>query len=178
MSNGLSQTVSLEEAVQRFRELCLPALKSPATSTADLLASFFDFYCTTRVEGAEMAKEGDMVLLEWGANCPHLIHNFVDFRDLEDEEVDFEEQEYEWIGLTRQLTVEEDPEEEEEILGLCLFLYFGPAREDENELGGSLWIPTPAALRARLTEWKKNPYVHRLLRLRPAKVTAFVSSVG
>ncbi len=178
MSNGLSQTVSLEEAVERFRELCLPVLKNPATPVTDLLANFFDFYCTTRVEGAELEEEGDMVLLEWGANCPHLIKNFVDFRDLEDEEVDFDEDEYEWIGLTRQITIEEGEEQEEETLGLCLFLYFGRARDEEEELGGSLWIPTPEALRTRLMEWKKNPYVHRLLRQRPSKITAFVSSVG
>lgn len=177
MSNGWSQTVSLEEAVQRFRELCLPFLKSPAPPSADLLAGFFDFYCSTRVEGAELEEEGDMVLLEWGANCPHLIKNFVDFRDL-DEEVDFEEQEYEWIGLTRQLTVEEGEEQEEEMLGLCLFLYFGPAHDTDDELGGSLWIPTPQVVRTKLTEWKKTPYIHRLLKLRPSKITAFVSSVG
>ncbi|MCX8156603.1 MAG: hypothetical protein N3J91_09180 [Verrucomicrobiae bacterium] len=177
MSNGSPQTLSLEEAVQRFRELSLPLLKKPAPPATDLLAHFLDFYCTTRVEGAEIEEEGDMILLEWGANCPHLIHHFVDFRDLEDEEVDFDENEYEWIGLTRQLTLPPTADQDEQTLGLCLFLYFDRARDDDD-LGGSLWIPPPNPLRPRLLEWKKTPYIHRPLPRRPAKITAFVSSVG
>jgi hypothetical protein len=179
MRKAMAPIVSQEEVVHLFRDLTMPFIKAPATPLEDILSAFFAFYCDTRVEGADLEEEGDMILLEWGANCPHLIHSFMDFRESGGEEVDFDEHEYEWIGLTRQIQVGGGEEEEEgEAMGLCLFLYFSPAKEEDEENGGSLMIPTPEALRPKLKEWKQSPYVARLLKARASKVSGFVSAIG
>jgi hypothetical protein len=176
-----SQTVSPEEVIHLFRDLVMPSLNPKTVRIEALLESFFAFYRDTRIEGAWLEEEGDMLLLEWGGNCPHLIKGFKDFREGGDDEVDFDENEYEWIGLTRQVTcgtADPDEEAEGEAVGLCLFIYFGKAGPDDDEAGDSLSVPTPNALPAKLKEFKKNPYVAKLLKHKPSKITAFVSGIG
>jgi hypothetical protein len=118
--------------------------------------------------------------LEWGSACPHLIKGFKDFRTAEDDDVDFAEEEYQWLGLTRQVfTGSRDPEVEEfdeEAVGLCISMYFGLAKG--NEPGDNIWVPTPAALPAKLKEFNKVAYVAKLLKSKPSKITAFISSIG
>lgn len=176
-----SSAISPEEAVHRFRELVAPWLHSKPTAIEAMLEAFFAFYRDTRIQGVMPGEEGDTLLLEWGANCPHLINGFKDFRAGGDEEADFDEREYEWIGLTRQVslaTADPDDESEGEAMGLCLFIYFGKAGPDDDEAADSLSIPTPAALPAKLKEFRKNPYVAKLLKHKPSKITAFVSGIG
>jgi hypothetical protein len=173
--------VSQEEAIHLFRDMVKPSLDALPGKVDRILEDFVKFYQETRVEGADLDADGDMLLLEWGSNCPHLIKKFVDFRENGGDEVDFAEDEFQWLGLTRQIFEgSDDPEAEfdDEAVGLCIFIYFKKATDADDEAGDNLWVNAPDQLAARLKEFKQNPYVASLLKSKPTKITAFVSSIG
>jgi hypothetical protein len=174
------QTVSQEEAIRLFRDMVQPHLQAKTANVDGLVKDFMSFYQDIRIEGADLEEDGDMLLLEWGLNSPHMINTFVDFREAADDDVEFSDDEFEWLGLTRQIFANaHDPEAEfdDEAVGLCVFIYFAKARDDEDA-GDNLWVPTPDTLPAKLKAFKANTFVAKQLKAKPTKITAFVSGIG
>ncbi len=144
-----------------------------------MLDQFVQFYRDTRITGASLEEDGDMLLLEWGATQPHLLDRFTDLRTCNPNRLKFDPTSYEWLGLTRQLFAsagDEDAEFDDGAITLCIFLFFEPATDEQES--SNIWVHTPADISSGLAEFTRTGYVKRLLALRPSRVNAFISAVG
>lgn len=136
---------------------------SPATGIA-VVEEFFAFCRDVCIPGAV-----DVVMLEWGAPQPHLLNGFTDIRKLSPE---FDETEYQWVGLTRQIQLGNGDDD----TALSAFLYFQPAAGDEPSSG--IEFQGIDDLDAEVDRFLKKKYLAKLLGTKPSRVTAFASEVG
>lgn len=129
-----------------------------------VVEAFVQFYRDVRVEDVD-----DSVMMEWGSSSPHLLDGFADLREVSPK---FDETEYQWIGLTRQLQGDRGDDD----TALCVFLYFGQATGDEPSSNIEFWGLDE--LDAQVSRFLKKAYVAELLATKPSRVTAFASGAG
>ncbi len=156
--------ISESEAIEHFARLMTPFIGSPPSQAVQLFDAFVGFHRDIRVRGAD-----DSLLLEWGAMTPHLLSGFTDLRV---SDFQWDNMEYKWLGLSRQLkSVQDDGDR-----ALRVFVYFGEAVGDEPS--SNIEFEGLIGLDAALARFVAEPYVAGLLALRPSRVTAFVGDVG
>src|SRR3954453_2975170 len=105
--------ISEAKAVAEFARRMGPFVKSPPAAGMAVVEAFVAFCRDVRVKGAE-----DAVMLEWGASRPHLLGGFTDLRESDPE---WDDAEYQWVGLTRQVR----SGKEDDDTALSANLYFG-----------------------------------------------------
>ncbi len=154
-----------------------PFLSSSANPRL-LIETVANFYRDFRVADASIETDGDMLLLEWGTTKPNLISDFTDFRFLTDDDINFDEREFQWLGLTRQIFASENDEAEfdDEAIALCAYLFFN--EKFGGEPSANLWVSDPGELNDKLKEFLQNPFVENLVNSEPSFVNAFVTYVG
>ena len=156
--------VSEQEAVRRFATLMNGFIDSPPASARVVVDALVEEFRVVRVAGAQ-----DKLQFEWGVNSPHKL---VRFADLRTEELDgWEDESYQWLGVTRELGAGEDDDD----TALCAFLYFGAGGEDEPS---GLVACRTANLDSRLAKFLGDAGVSGLLTRAPSRITAFASEVG
>ena len=116
-----------EDALQEFQAfLNRRGLAVATLSVASGSAAMFDFYQDLRPAGCEQIPDGDMLLFQWGT-------------------YDWGEGEHFQLGLTRQLILSDDAEDED-IWQLSLTLLFD-ATDDFKAIGaGNEWCDSVQAL--------------------------------
>jgi hypothetical protein len=170
-------SVKQETAIRQFLKMAKPLVRS-GESARQLLDVFMEFYSQVRISGADLEEEGDVLLFEWGSCEPLLVKAPTDLRALGDDDVEFDEKEYQWLGLTRQVFApsSEDAEFDDEAVSMNLFLFFGDATGDEPS--SNVQVSRPDELRAKVSKLLRVPYVAGLLAQVPQRVTALVDGVG
>ena len=156
--------VSESEAVTLFAQQMTPFIASCPATARLVLDAFVGFYRDVRVQGA-----GDSMMLEWGASRPHLLDEFTDLREVSPQ---WDETEYQWVGLTRQIRSDQGDDD----TALCVFLYFDKAAG--NEPSSNIEFEGVDELESQVGRFLKKSYVAQLLAAKPSRVTAFASEVG
>ncbi len=168
-----------KKVVQLFKETFAPLLKAKTIDVQAVIQQFANFYQENRVAGASLKDDGDMLLLEWGSCEPLRLNKVTDLRTLDDDEVQFEEKSYRWLGLTRQIFTGADDEEadfDEQAFTLYIAFFFGPAKEDEPS--GELWISKPAEISKNLKKLLKDKYVAQLLKSKLTRLNICIDAAG
>jgi hypothetical protein len=156
--------VSEAEAIELFRRLMTPFITHPPASALGLFDAFVGFHRDIRVRDTDHS-----VLLEWGSMTPRLLPAFGDLRV---SDFPWDKSDRQWLGLSRQLK----STQQDGGTALRAWAYFGVAVGDEpssnvesDELDG---------LDIALARFVREPYVARLLAIKPSRVIAFVGEVG
>ena len=136
---------------------------APATGMA-VVDAFIAHYREVRIQNAD-----DSVMLEWGSSSPHLLKGFTDLREID---VEWDENQYQWIGLTRQV----QSGNEDDDTALCVSLYFELSTGDEPSSNIEFWGFNE--LEAALQKFLQKKFVSKLLATPPSRVTAFACEVG
>jgi hypothetical protein len=173
----------LETAVDRFLEIARRMREQSDRSPEDVRHQFIAFYRDVRVEGANTAEDGDMLLLEWGAaRITFPDGDIGDFRGGGGPNYALSETAQAYLGFTRQVFAAGDDEETEfddEAVQMRITLVFGPATGDEPS--SNLWITAPdeATITEGITRWRAVPFVaDRLTSDASPRIIATVSHCG
>lgn len=139
------------------------------------LEALATWYQETRVEGAALDEDADMLLLQWGATRPLVLSGPADLREVGDTDLRFVERDLQYLDFTRQVFAAVDDEEafDDAAVQMSITLGFSPA--DGSEPGANRWIATPGDLEAARREFLGVPFVKERIAL-PARVIAI--SVG
>ncbi|WP_339910683.1 hypothetical protein [Symmachiella dynata] len=171
-------SIDVESAIQQFLRNA-KALQSKSQLTAeDVLQWMAAFYRNERIEGAEVDADGDMLLLQWGIQCPPMATEPIDIRNTTEVEIRFEDFETRYIDFTRQIfaAVSDDAEFDDSAIQLSLTLIYGPASGDEPS--SNIWISEPDQLVEKISEFRQEPFVEQLLGTVATRLEATVQRCG
>jgi hypothetical protein len=115
------------------------------------------FYKDERVDGCDLAEDGDMLLHQWGCN---------DWGDGESFE----------LNITRQLMAVSG--DDEEIRQLSLTFKFEPTDSLRKAGSGNRWCSTPSDLKSFRTFINGSAAMKAVAKLQPAKVTLTYNVAG
>lgn len=170
-------TIEQETAIQRFLDIAR-SWQSRRTSVMGVLEEFTNFYRDTRIDGAAIEADGDMLLLQWGADSHLMLAEPADLRDMTDDDLQFDEQESRYLDFTRQVMVNNEEETDFDDSAIQLSITFVFEKADGNEKSGNLWIPGPKEMEAGLQKFKATPFVVELLAKKPTRMVATVGLCG
>ena len=137
------------------------------------------WYRDTRVEGAALEEDADMLLLQWGATQPLIVSEPTDLRELGDDDLKFADQEVKYLDFTRQVSAtsdDEDAEFDDAAVQMSITLGFAPA--DGSEPGSNQWINTPDDLDAGKRHFLDVPFVQSLIAVPARSVSITVGYCG
>jgi hypothetical protein len=126
------------------------------------------WYRSSRILGAELDDDGDMLLLQCGSTRPFRFTEPTDIRKLRDDDRPFSEVTYySYIDLTRQVFANKDGDLEfdDTAVHMSITLLYEPDRQDEP--GSDVWVSTPEHIEASVEKFGSLPFVKEWL-LRPA----------
>lgn len=172
-------SIDLETAIQRFLQAARDLQVESALTTEAVLRRVIQDYADVRIAGAPIDSDGDMLLLQWGATSPLVTENPVDLRNASDEDMAFEEYQRQYIDFTRQILVVGDDEAtdfDESAVQLSITLVYGQATG--NEPSSNQWIENPRRIDSVITQFRKDPFVHRLLAAPVSRLVATVQHCG
>jgi hypothetical protein len=137
------------------------------------------WYRHSRIEGAVIDDDADMLLLQWGATRPLIVSGPTDLRERSDDDLTFADQEVCYLDFTRQIFVageDEEVEFDDVAIQMSISLGFQPA--DGNEPMSNLWIQTPDDLDKGVAEFKDTQFVQSHLRLPAQTITITIDHCG
>jgi hypothetical protein len=135
-----------------------------------VLDELTSWYRDTRIEGAELDADGDMLLLQWGSMKPLVLAEPVDLRYIDDGDDLLElDHDVKYLNFTRQVFATSDEDEEEfDDSAVQMSITLGYDATDGTEPDSNLWISSPNGIESGKQEFSEIPYVQSLLS-RPAK---------
>ena len=172
-------TIDFEASIDAFLALGRK-LQSDLPLTAEhALGQIARWYHDTRIEGAEISKDGDMLLLQWGDIRPLQLAEPTDLRDLGDDDLKFTKELFKYIDIVREVMPSgdaEDAEFDDEAVQMSITLCYGVTAG--NEPGANQWIMTPSDIETGIPEFKANDFVKPLLAVPTKHVVVQVGYCG
>lgn len=171
--------ISPEELIAQFTELVTPFLVVPHPETRLILNALLEFYRQTRVRGASLDADGDILLVHWGAKRPPLTDGVEDMRRLSDAELRWEPAGYRSFSIGRQVfPAADDPEGELDDSGFILGLDCFFQLDNERPSTSHIWILTPSDIPAKITSILNDDYVAPLISSVPSRISSHISGAG
>jgi hypothetical protein len=176
-AGGPMAIVDLETCIADFLALGRRLQADQALTGERVLEELVRWYRESRVTGAALDEEGDMLLLQWGARQQLDITEPTDLRELGDETLNFGEHDVPYLDFTRQVCATNDDEEFDDVavqmsVTLCHELANGA------EPGSNLWINTPADIDSKENEFRSVPFVKSLLTVPAQRAIIKVENPG
>ncbi|MBI4963365.1 MAG: hypothetical protein HY913_08810 [Desulfomonile tiedjei] len=166
--------VDQETAIARFLSLARLCHERRLTAV-EVIHQIIHFYQEVRIFTADLDKDDDMLLFQWGASRNLLFAEPTDLRPLKDGKLEFDDVESAFLEFTRQVFAPGDDEEAEFddlAIHMSIILLYGPASGQEQ--GGQLRISLKRA-DDDVKEFVSQPFVSERLHADP---TRYVSLVG
>ena len=173
------RTIDLEIAIREFLDASRKIGAESEAKLGTVVDLVIEFYQDTRITGAQLDEDGDMLLFQWGSTKPLKLTSPTDLRGVLDEDIDFEESEHRYIDFTRQvfLTTEgEDSEFDDAAVQMSLTLLFGAATGDE--LLSNLWIEDLDSINSQSKAFRNEPFVQGLWNEASTRMIAIVQYCG
>jgi hypothetical protein len=161
--------IEFEASIERFLWLGRELQKVPSLTAARALDDLLSWNRSSRILGAELDDDGDMLLLQCGSTRRFRFTELTDLRKLGDGDRPFSEAAYySFIDLTRQVFASDKDsklEFDDVAVQMSVTLLYGPGREDER--GSDVWVWTPEHIEAGVEKFSSLPFVKEWL-TRPA----------
>ncbi|HUY92589.1 MAG TPA: hypothetical protein VMV10_27870 [Pirellulales bacterium] len=170
--------IDQESAVAQFLEISR-ACQAQQLTAAEVMREIIRFYKEVRVSGANFDVDGDMLLFQWGAGKHPILPEPKDLRGIDDDEVQFDSTESQYLDFTRQVFAagdEDDADFDDSAIQMSITCIYGPARGDEES--GDLWIPSPTRIEYDVKKHASQPLVSQLLDQRWTRIIATVGFCG
>lgn len=171
--------IDVETAIAHFLALGRRLLEGPSLTGERALSELTAWYRETRVEGAAVERDDDMLLFQWGAMRPLLVSVPTDLRHVTDDNLKFAEQAVRYLDFTRQVfahDVNGGEDFDDSAVQMGITLGFGLA--DGCEPLSNTWVPTPAGIDKGKAELCGTPFAQSLIGLPPQTVTITVGYCG
>ena len=169
----------LETAVGQFLELARSYQERNVTAS-EILQDVADAFRNMRIAGADLDDDGDMLLLEWGSGQQFVLDRPTDLRH--SDEVDLESDEALYLAFTRQISiVDEDNEDEEfddEAIQMRLICVYKSESGDKDVSDGNLWITEPRRLERDLKKFASQRFVSQRIDQPWSRLIAYVDHCG
>lgn len=137
------------------------------------------WYRDTRIQGAALDEDADMLLLQWGATQPLIVAEPTDLRALADDALKFSDQEVKYLGFARQVCARGDDEHAEfDDAAVQMSITFGFDAADGSEPGSNQWINTPDDIDGGKHAFLAVPFVHSFIAVSPRSVAITVGRRG
>jgi len=157
-------TIDFEASIDAFLALGRELQAGLPLTAEHALEQIARWYRNTRVEGAEIDHDADMLLLQWGDTRPLMLTAPTDLRELSDDDLEFTKERFKYIEIARQVMPSgdsDDAEFDDEAVQMSITLCYGVTARDEP--GANQWIMTPSAIETGIPEFKANDFVKSLL---------------
>lgn len=126
------------------------------------------WYRDSRVEGAAVEEDGDMLLLQWGAIRPAIVTGPTDLRRLGDGAVMFAAEKSKYLDFTRQVSVAGEAFDD---AAVQMSVLLGFAAADGSEPMSDRWIAGPDEVEDGRRDFLAEPFVGALI-ASPARTVA------
>ncbi len=174
------KTIEFETAIAEFLSLGRRLQAMDPLTAEIVLGELTRWYRSTRIAGAELEDDADMVLLQWGKTRPLDVGEPSDLREpSRGNLVRPAEREFKYLDFTRQIFAageNDDAEFDDLAVQMCITLCYGPA--DGKEQGSNLWICTPDDIDRDTTEFRAVPFVTPFLHAPAKRAVIFVERCG
>lgn len=171
--------ISLEAAIADFLALGRRLQQMELLTGEHVLDEVTVWYHDSRIAGAALDEDGDMLLLQWGATRPLDFVEPTDLRIVSNDQIHFFDAPVRYLDFTRQVfvtdgddTLEFDDSAVQMSITLCYALATG------NEVGSNLWISTPDQIDHGKSEFYKTPFVHQLRTIPAERAVVTVGLCG
>ena len=172
-------TVDFESSIAEFLNLGRRLQAAGPITGRLVLEELTNWYRDTRIDGALLDEDGDMLLLQWGASRPQIVPDPTDLRGLGDGKFKFTNGKVQYLDFTRQVfpsAGDDDAEFDDEAVQMSITLGFGPARGDEE--GANRWISTPEEIDSGKAEFLEVQFVKSLLDVPAKSLSVTVGLIG
>jgi hypothetical protein len=161
-------TLEFEGGIEHFLAWGRDLQKRKSMTAEDALAELAHWYRSTRIRGAEIEEDGDMLLLQWGDTQPCKLNEPTDLRKLSrDDSSIWDTTRYLYIDLTRQVFVQNEDhsaEFDDVAVHMSITLLYEPAPHVQD--GSYIYIPSPDDIETHVLQFRAVPFVRdRLCRL-------------
>jgi hypothetical protein len=158
------KNLEFEESIKEFLQIGRQ-LHAERRLTADhALSVLTEWYRGTRVAGATLDQNEDMLLLQWGAMRPLRINQPSDLRGLTDADISFSDDNRQYLALARQLSpTQGDDDEDFDNAAVQLSITLTYVVADGDEPSSNLWIRAPSDLENGIRDFRADPFVASLL---------------
>lgn len=181
------KTVDLETSVSDFLSLGKQLLTSGTLTGDHALRELLAWYKKSRVLGASVDENADMVLLQWGAEEPGSLTEPVDLRTTEPVDLRTVDEKnlfssglkYQYLDFTRQVFANNEEKSldfDDVALQMSITLYFQPATG--REPNSNLWIEMPTEIEQGAAKFRETPFVATLLNSPAWRATCKVENCG
>ena len=171
--------LDFEASVECFLALGRELQRTQPLTADHALRELVGWYRSTRIHGAELHRDGDMLLLQWGHSKPLKVIEPTDLRRFESLDMTFfEPKSYRYIDLTRQVFVTTHPEAEfdDEAVQMSIRLLYEP--DFKNERSSNLWIQTPTDIESSIQKFHSVPFVKGCITEPSLRAVVIVSHCG
>lgn len=167
-----------EAAITRFLELGRLLEASPPVTGRQVFEKILTWYQDTRIIGAALEDEEDMLLLQSGTTRPMILGEATDIRGWPDSRCIFDPHSYRYIDITRQVFAtggDAAVEFDDVAVQMSFTLAFGQA--NGSEPSSTEWIASPAEIQSVMGKFM-TPYVQSLMDTPAAIVSIRVFNCG
>jgi hypothetical protein len=171
--------VDLETSVSDFLILGRRLLSFEPITGEHVLDELMAWYKDSRITGAPLDEDADMLLLQWGSIRPLDIPEPTDLRTLGDDNIQFMEREYQYLNFTRQVSAnneEKSLEFDDVAVQMSITLCYEPSTGSEPN--SDLWIDMPSEIERALAKYRTTPFVGILLGIPAWRAVVTVDHCG
>jgi hypothetical protein len=171
--------IDFETAITDFLTLGRRLYETKPLTGEHVLDELTAWYRKSRIEGASIDEDADMLLLQWGATQPLILSEPTDLRERGDDNLTFADQKVCYLDFTRQVFVaEKDEEVEFDDAAVQMSITLGFQSADGSEPMSNLWVETPDDLDKGTVGFREIPFVRSHLRIPAQTITITVDHCG
>ena len=173
------KTVDLETSVSDFLALARRLLSFQPLTGEHVLGELIAWYKDSRMTGAPLDEDADMLLLQWGESRPLDLTEPTDLRAVSDGNIQFMEKRYQYLDFTRQVFAnneEKSLEFNDVAVQMSITLCYEPSIGSEPN--SNLWIDMPDEIERGLSQYRATPFVGILLGIPAWRATVTVDHCG
>lgn len=173
------KTVDLETSVSDFLALGRRLLSFEPLTGEHILGELIAWYKDSRITGAPLDEDADMLLLQWGEIRPLELTEPTDLRTMSDDDIHFMERKYQYLDFTRQVFAnneEKSLEFDDVAIQMSITLCYEPSTGSEPN--SNLWIDIPGEIERALAKYHTTPFVGILLGVPARRAIVTVDHCG
>jgi hypothetical protein len=173
------KAVDLETSVSDFLTLGRKLFSFQPLTGEYVLGELIAWYKDSRIIGAPLDKDTDMLLLQWGKIRPLDLIEPTDLRTVSDDNIQFMEGKYQYLNFTRQVFANNEKkslEFDDTAVQMSITLCYEPSTGSEPN--SNLWIGMPSEIESTLAKYRATPFIGILLAIPAQQAIITVDHCG
>jgi hypothetical protein len=173
------KTVDLETSVSDFLALGRRLLSFQLLTGEHVLGELIAWYKDSRIIGASLDENADMILLQWGEIRPVDLTEPTDLRAVSDGKIQFLESKYQYLDFTRQVFANnEEKNLEFDDVAVQMSIRLCYESSTGSEPNSNLWIDMPDKIERAVEKFRATPFVGMLLDMPVRRAYIMVDHCG